>query len=356
MTRKNMFNKYILSDPVEHEGETQEIPRLPIPSSFEEKKPSYNFPLPLSILPWKNNEEKLLSYTSRLVDAGYDTIELIISASVEEVYNLTDIPRGEVKELIYRANTLSDYSFETAASLFRIQKDRIRISTSNPNLDKILGGGVETGSITEFYGESITGKTQIGLQLAVNTALPSADGGLGGKVVYIDTEGSFNAERVRQMCTRWDIDPSKILTNIMVGRAYTTDMQIAMVENIIRINRDKEIKLMVIDSLTSNFRAEFIGKEALIDRQQKLNHHIQQLSRMANIFDLAVVITNQVMSSFDHDGIKPVGGNILAHGTTHRVQLTKFLSRSGRRMAKLVASSALPDKACEFQISAIGIE
>lgn len=356
MTRKNMFNKYILSDSVEQDGKTQDIESLPTHSPIEEEKPYYNFPLPLSILPWKNNEEKLLSYTSRLIDAGYDTIELIISASVDEIHNLTDIPRAEIKDLIYRANTLSDYSFETAASLYRIQKDRIRISTSNDNLDKILGGGVETGSITEFYGEFITGKTQISLQLAVNTALPSEDGGLGGKAVYIDTEGSFNSERVRQMCSRWNVDPSKILTNIMVGRAYTTDMQIAMVENIIRINRNKEIKLIVIDSLTSNFRAEFIGKDALIDRQQKLNHHIQQLSRIANIFDLAVVITNQVMSSFDHDGVKPVGGNILAHGTTHRVQLSKFLPRSGKRMAKLVASSALPDKACEFQISAIGIE
>ena len=353
MSENNMFNKYITPESVEIDGENQDKQELPPPEI--KNAHTYNFPLPMSILPWKNDEDKLLNYTSRLIDAGYDTIDLIVSASVDEIHKITSIPKREVKELIHKANSMSEYSFETAASLYRLQKDRIRLSTGNISLDKILGGGVETGSITEFYGEFITGKTQISLQLAVNTALPKTSGGLGAKVIYIDTEGSFNAERVRQLCSRWDIDPKDILSNIMVGRAYTTDMQISMVENIIRINRNKEIKLVIIDSLTSNFRAEYIGKDALIDRQQKLNHHIQQLSRMANIFEFAVVVTNQVMSTFDH-GIKPVGGNILAHGTTHRVHLSKFIPSSGKRMAKLVASSALPDKGCEFLITGIGIE
>ena len=209
-----------------------------------------------------------------------------------------------------------DFEFQTAASLLNERNQLTKIPTGCKAFDKIIGGGVEPRSITEFYGAYTTGKTQMSIQLAFNTALPTKLGGLNGDVVYIDSEGSFRPERIIQMANEIDVDPKIILDKILIGRAHNSDIQMTLVDNVLELSESKNIKLLIVDSLTAAFRAEYIGKGALMDRQQKLNKHMRQLSRVADILNLAVVVTNQVSAVIDgfENTVIPVGGNIIAHG------------------------------------------
>ncbi|MCY3411912.1 MAG: DNA repair and recombination protein RadA [Candidatus Heimdallarchaeota archaeon] len=344
MSKKNMFSKYI--------KESVDVDEEP-----EQEEYIYNFPLPIKILPWRNNDHQLEEYTQKLVDAGYTKVAMIASATVSELHELTKLPEFLLKQLIENAQMEQSFTFSTAANLFETKQALPKISTMVKSLDAILQGGVEARAITELYGEFISGKTQICLQLAVHTALPREYGGYGSKVIYIDTEGSFSPERVIQICSRWSLDPKIILDNILVGRAYTTDMQIKMLNSITAQIKDHQVKLLIIDSISSNFRAEYMGKEAIYDRQQKLNNHLQQLARLADIHDLAVVITNQVMSTMENDiQLRPVGGNILAHGSTHRIQCSKSKLNSSVRFAQVVASPSLKDAKASYQITDRGIE
>lgn len=314
--------------------------------------------LPKFILPWQDNISIREKYTQKLIEAGYTTVELIATASADEISDATSIPIDQVEKMIELSHNWHEFKFDTAASILAQRSEMVRLSTGCASVDHILGGGIEPKSITEFYGEFITGKTQICMQTALMTALPVEMGGLDSNVVYIDTEGSFRPERIVQMAGKYKIDPDFILKRIFVARAHNSDIQMKLVNNVINLAKHHEIKLLIIDSLTSNFRSEFIGKHSLVERQQKLNRHLQQIMRVADILDLAVIITNQVMSSMDENNktVIPVGGNILAHGSTHRIHFTKQGTGTAVRNAKLVASPSLPLSSTSFMITKYGIE
>lgn len=247
--------------------------------------------------------------------------------------------------------------FQTAANLLDERNQLTKIPTGCKSFDKIIGGGIEPRSITEFYGAYTTGKTQMSIQLAFNTALPVKLGGLNGDVVYIDSEGSFRPERVIQIANEFDIDPKIILDKILIGRAHNSDIQMALVDNVLELAESKNIRLLIVDSLTAAFRAEYVGKGALMDRQQKLNKHMRQLSRVADILDIAVVVTNQVSAVIDgfENTVIPVGGNIIAHGSTHRLHFKKSPKRPQIRIVNLVASPSYPEASTVFEIAQSGI-
>jgi DNA repair protein RadA len=251
-----------------------------------------------------------------------------------------------------------NFEFQTAAKLLEARNQMIRIPTGCKAFDKLIGGGIEPKSVTEFYGAYTTGKTQMSMQLAFNTALPSKLGGLNGDVVYIDSEGSFRPERIIQMAQERDVEPRTILDRILVGRAHNSDVQLKLVDNVLELSEEKNIKLLIVDSLTSAFRAEYIGKGALMDRQQKLNRHMRQLSKIADLLGVAVVITNQVSSVIDgfENTVIPVGGNIIAHGSTHRLHFKKSPKRPQVRIANLVASPSYPNGSATFEICQSGIQ
>jgi len=207
-----------------------------------------------------------------------------------------------------------------------------------------------------MYGEFRTGKTQIAHQLSVNVQLPKSKGGLSGGVIYIDTEGTFRPERIVQMTTAIGEDPEKLLKNIQVARVYNSDHQIFVAEKSQEIIVDKNIKLIVVDSVTSHFRAEYIGRENLPARQGKLNKHLHLLQRMADIYSCAVFLTNQAMANpaaFFGDPTRAVGGHVLAHVPQTRVYLKK--SKDIRRIAKLIDSPSLPEGETIFTIREEGI-
>lgn len=312
-------------------------------------------PFPKSVLPWKDETNDL---TRQLLKSGYTSIKIISTATVGEITSLTHLSEHQAKRLINNAKDWQDFNFETAANLLEDRNQLHRISTSSKSLDLLLGGGIEPRSITEFYGSFTTGKTQLSIQLAVNVALPPSHGGLDGYVVYIDTEGSFRPERVVQICNHLNYDAEKVLHRILVGRAHNSTIQMELTNTILELGSKKPIKLVIVDSLTSNFRAEFIGKDSIMERQQKMNQHVQQLSRIADMLNVAIVITNQVMSVINgyENEIQPVGGNILAHGSTHRIELSKSPTHPQIRLAKLVASPSLPESRGNYRITEAGIK
>ena len=116
------------------------------------------------------------------------------------------------------------------------------------------------------------------------------------------------------------------------------------------------VKLVIVDSLMAHFRAEYVGRESLAVRQQKLNQHLHSLQQIANTYNVAVFLTNQVQAkpdSFFGSPTKAIGGHVLGHASTYRIWLKKGLA--GKRIARLVDSPHLPEGECVFKITSEGI-
>jgi len=220
-----------------------------------------------------------------------------------------------------------------------------------------LMGGIETQTIVELIGEFGSGKSQICMQLCVTEQLPIEKGGLGGKVLFLDTEGTFYPRRVYEIAQARGLDPDQVLKNIIYARCYNSDHQILLANRAFKVVGEEGVKLVIVDSLISHFRGEYIGRECLSERQQKLNDHVHKLLRLAEAYNCAVVITNQIQSnpaSFFGDPNRPAGGNIIAHASTHRIYLRK--SKGNTRIAKVIDSPCLPEESTTFVITSNGIE
>ncbi len=296
------------------------------------------------------------STAAKLVEAGYSTLEAIAVSTPQELSTAVGIPLATAQRIIKAAREALDIRIKTALELKKERAAVKKITTGSKNLDALLGGGVETKTITEFFGEYGTGKTQICHQLSVNVQLPPEKGGLNGKAVYIDTEGTFRWERVESMARALGLDPDEVMTNIYYVRAVNSDHQMAVVDELFDLVPKENIKLVAIDSVTGHFRAEYIGREHLAQRQQKLNRHLHQLMRLAEIYNVAVVVTNQVMARpdvFYGDPTQAVGGHVLYHAPGVRVQLRK--SRGNRRIARVVDAPHLPEGEAVFIIAEEGI-
>ncbi|QKQ99854.1 DNA repair and recombination protein RadA [Metallosphaera tengchongensis] len=293
----------------------------------------------------------------KLTEAGYSTLESIAVASPQDLSTAAGIPLTTAQRIIKEARDALDIRFKTALEIEQERANVKKITTGSQALDGLLGGGIETRTMTELFGEFGSGKTQICHQVSVNVQLPPEKGGLSGKALYIDTEGTFRTERIKAMASAIGLDPKEVLQNIMSIRAINTDHQIAIVEELQDIiARDESIKLIVVDSVTSHFRAEYSGRENLAVRQQKLNRHLHQLVRLAEIYDLAVIVTNQVMARpdmFYGDPTVAVGGHTLYHVPGIRVQIKK--SRGNRRIARMVDAPHLPEGEVVFSITNTGI-
>ncbi|ALM76071.1 DNA repair and recombination protein RadA [Thermococcus barophilus] len=299
----------------------------------------------------------------KLREAGYDSLEAIAVASPIELKEIAGISEGAALKIIQAAREAANIGTFIRADEYLQRRQTIgRISTGSKSLDKLLGGGIETQAITEVFGEFGSGKTQIAHTLAVMVQLPPEEGGLNGSVIWIDTENTFRPERIRQIAENRGLDPDEVLKNIYVARAYNTNHQMLLVEKaeeIIKekLNTDRPVKLLVVDSLTSHFRSEYVGRGALAERQQKLGKHLADLHRLANLYDIAIFVTNQVQArpdAFFGDPTRPIGGHILAHSATLRIYLRK--GKAGKRIARLIDSPHLPEGEAAFRITDKGIE
>ncbi|MCX8200138.1 MAG: DNA repair and recombination protein RadA [Candidatus Micrarchaeota archaeon] len=293
----------------------------------------------------------------KLRSAGYDSFEKIAAASAHELSTIADMGVETAKKAIAAARDALDMGFESADVILERRKTIARISTGSKELDKLLGGGIETQAITEFYGKFSSGKSQVGFQLAVNVQLPPEEGGLGGGCLFIDTESTFRPERIVQMAEAKNMDPQSVLKNIYVARAVNSDHQVLLADKAADIIKEKNIKLIVVDSMMSQFRSDYTGRGALGERQQKLNKHLHQLQKLADMYNIAIYITNQVMDKPDilfGDPTAPIGGHVLAHNATYRVYLRK--GKNEKRIARLVDSPNLPEGEAIFGVTENGVE
>lgn len=292
----------------------------------------------------------------KLKSAGYVDFMAIAAAAPWELADAASIGEATASKIIEAAREALDLGFETATKVLERRKAIVKIITGSKALDQLLGGGIETGSTYEFHGGFGSGKSQVGHQLAVNVQLEPDKGGIAAGCLYIDTEGTFRPERIEQMAKALGLDPSKTLQNIMVARAYNSDHQCLLVEKAAELIREKNIKLIVVDSVTSLFRADFTGRGELAARQQKLNRHLHALQRLADVYNVAVYLTNQVMARPDimfGDPTAPIGGHIMGHFATVRCYLRK--SKGDTRIARIIDSPNLPEGECVFRVTEEGI-
>ena len=295
----------------------------------------------------------------KLEDAGvYDLMSLAVM-SPKDLSDMAGIGEAVARKAIQSARKMLDLGFVDGMEYARKREDVHFITTGSKNLDGLLGGkGVESRAITEAFGAYGSGKTQVGLSLAVNVQLPKEQGGASGKCVFIDTEGTFRPARVKQLAEHMGANPEKVLKNIFVARAFNSDHQILLLEKISEMIKNGEpIKLLIVDSLTAHFRAEYSGRGTLADRQQKLNKYIHNLMKLAEQHNLAVYVTNQVMSNpaqMFGDPTVAIGGNIVGHASTYRIYLRR--GKQGSRVAKLIDSPNLPENEVMFFLTEKGIQ
>jgi DNA repair protein RadA len=295
--------------------------------------------------------------SKKLRELGFHTVESLAMATVKELEQ-AGISKTNAEKLIRKARSCMPLQFIRGDELVKMRQNVLRLTTGSSMLDKLLGGGIESQSITEFYGEYGSGKSQICHQLCVNVQLPPEEGGLGGAALYIDTENTFRTERIFQMAQNLGLDPKEAIKKIIFAEAYTSDHQMFLLENADKVIKENGVRLIIVDSLTSHFRSEYLGREMLAERQQKLNKHMHRLIRLARGFNAAAVATNQVMSKpdvFFGNAIHPVGGHIVAHTSHTRVFLRKS-ARGPVRIARLVSSPYLPEGEGIFRISERGLE
>ncbi|MBN2330751.1 MAG: DNA repair and recombination protein RadA [Candidatus Aenigmarchaeota archaeon] len=292
----------------------------------------------------------------KLKEAGFTDMMSIAASSSGVLSVAAGIGDDTAAKIISEARKMLKMGFEPATVALKKREQIGKITTGSKTLDAMLGGGIETQAITEMHGAFGSGKSQIGLQLSVNVQMPRDKGGLGAQAVFIDTEGTFRPERVQQMAKGAGLDPKKVLENIFVAKAYNSDHQVLLAEKCEDILKQGNVKLIVVDSVTSAFRSDYTGRGTLADRQQKLNRHLHQLQKLADIYNLAIYVTNQVMSRPDilfGDPTAPIGGHILGHQATFRVYLRK--SKGEKRIGRLIDSPSLPEGETVFRVLPEGV-
>ncbi|WGI17579.1 DNA repair and recombination protein RadA [Methanonatronarchaeum sp. AMET-Sl] len=298
----------------------------------------------------------------KLIENEFDSLEAIAVSSPSELSAKVDIGEKTAINIIDAARKEADIGgFETGNKLMEKRANIGKITTMADDFDRLLGGGIETQTITEMYGEYGSGKTQIAHQLAVAVQLPEEEGGLNSNAIYIDTENSFRPERIKQMARELELDEEEVLDKIYVARAYNSNHQMLLSEKARELAKeikenDGDVRLLIIDSLTSHFRAEYVGRGSLAERQQKLNKHLHEVIKFTDLFNAAALVTNQVQSNpdaFFGDPTRPIGGNILGHMATYRLYLRK--SKGDKRIARLVDSPCMPEGESVFTIGEEGI-
>ena len=292
----------------------------------------------------------------KLKEAGYTELISVAAASSGEISAACEISVATAEKIVQAARGQLDMGFKTAADLQERRKEVGKVTTGSKNLDALIGGGVETQAITEAYGMFGSGKSQIGFQLAVNVQLPKGEGGLNGRCIFIDTESTFRPERITQLAEARGLDQKKVLKNIFVAKAYNSDHQVVLAEKAKDLIKEHNIKLIVIDSLMSHFRSDYSGRGELAPRQQKLNRHMHALQKLADTYNVAIYLTNQVMARPDMmfgDPTTHIGGNIVGHASTYRLYLRK--SKANTRIARLIDSPNLPEGEAVFTLTEKGI-
>jgi len=305
--------------------------------------------------------ELILEMSKKLQANGYHTVESVAYATRKDLTKIKGITEQKADKILAEASKLLPMSFTTASEFHKSRQEIIKITTGAKDLDKLLEGGFETGSITEMFGEFRTGKTQICHQLCVTCQLPLDSGGGEGKAMYIDTEGTFRPQRLLSIAEKYGLNGDDVLNNVAYARAYNSDHQSRLLMDASAMMAESRYALLIVDSATALYRTDYSGRGELSARQMHLARFLRSLQRLADEFGVAVVITNQVVAQVDGaasmfagaESKKPIGGNIMAHASTTRLSLRK--ARGETRICKIYDSPCLPENEAVFAIHTDGI-
>ncbi|ETI43089.1 DNA repair protein RAD51, variant 1 [Phytophthora nicotianae CJ01A1] len=296
---------------------------------------------------------------NKLKEAGMHTVDAVAMATKKQLVSIKGISEVKAEKMLKAAREMVNVGFTTAADVLESRKDLITLSTGSNAVDELLKGGIETGSITELFGEFRTGKTQLCHQLCVTCQLPVDRGGGEGKALYIDTEGTFRPQRLQAIAERYGLDGDSVLDNVAFARAYNSEHQMQLLIQASAMMAESRFALVIVDSATALFRTDYSGRGELAARQQELAKFLRALTRMADEFGVAVVITNQMTANpdsgmFAKDPLQPIGGNIMAHASCTRLRLKK--GRGENRVMKVVDSPILPESEAIYSITEQGIQ
>eukprot|EP00036_Acanthoecidae_sp_10tr_P001847 CAMPEP_0182938568 /NCGR_PEP_ID=MMETSP0105_2-20130417/44089_1 /TAXON_ID=81532 ORGANISM="Acanthoeca-like sp., Strain 10tr" /NCGR_SAMPLE_ID=MMETSP0105_2 /ASSEMBLY_ACC=CAM_ASM_000205 /LENGTH=339 /DNA_ID=CAMNT_0025077883 /DNA_START=76 /DNA_END=1095 /DNA_ORIENTATION=- len=294
----------------------------------------------------------------KLQEGGFHTVEALAYVPMKRITAIKGISEQKATKIVAEATKTVNMGFTTATEFHQRRADIIQLSTGSSELDKLLQGGIETGSITELFGEFRTGKSQLCHTLAVTCQLPIDQGGGEGKCLYIDTEGTFRPERLVAIAERYQLSGADVLDNVAYARAYNSDHQMTLLTQASAMMSESRYALLIVDSATALYRTDYSGRGELANRQMSLAQFLRTLLRLADEFGVAVVITNQVVAQVDGGAmfgpsVKPIGGNIMAHASTTRLALRK--GRGETRICKIFDSPCLPEAEATFAINADGI-
>lgn len=295
----------------------------------------------------------------KLQEAGYYTVESIAYTPKKTLIAVRGISEQKADRLISEASRIVPLGFTTATEFHQRRAELITLTTGSKQLDTLLGGGIETGAITEVFGEFRTGKSQLCHTLAITAQLPVDMGGGEGKCLYIDTEGTFRPVRLVSIAKRFGLDENEALDNVAYARAYNADHQMQLLNQAAQMMSQSRFSLLIVDSVMALYRTDYSGRGELSSRQMHVARFMRNLQRLADEFGIAVVITNQVVAQVDGGAIfnpdpkKPIGGNIIAHSSTTRLYFKKGKGRN--RICKIYDSPCLAETETVFAIGEGGI-
>lgn len=294
----------------------------------------------------------------KMMAAGFYTVESVAFAPKKHLYGVNGISEQKADKLQAECTKLTPgMGFSRATVRDEARKQQLSLTTGSREIDKLLGGGIETGSLTELFGEFRTGKTQLCHTLCVTCQLPLAQGGTEGMAMYIDTENTFRPERLRAVAKRYGLDPDAVLENVACARAFNTDHQQQLLQQAAAMLTENRYALIVVDSATALYRTDYTGRNELAARQVHLGRFLRSLSNLAAEHGVAIVVTNQVVANVDGGmfGVqqKPIGGHIMAHASTTRLSLRK--GKGEQRVMKVYDSPCLPEGEAVFGIYEDGV-
>jgi len=297
----------------------------------------------------------------KLMESGFNTVESVAYATKKTLAAIKGFSDQKIDKIVAEASKLVPMGFTTALLYHETRKQMLSISTGSKELNKLLDRGIETGAITELFGEFRTGKTQICHTLCVTCQLPLDQGGGEGKAMYIDTEGTFRPDRIMAIAERFGLAGQDVLDNIAYARAFNSDHQSQLLIQASAMMAESRYALLIVDSATALYRTDYSGRGELSARQMHLARFLRSLMRLADEYGIAVVITNQVVAQVDGSGgmfqgaqSKPIGGNIMAHASTTRLCLRK--GKGENRICKIYDSPSLPEAEAKFSIGKAGID
>ena len=295
----------------------------------------------------------------KLYNAQIYSVEQLAAMPVGELMDRTGFAKKAVETLQQSARPLCDFGeIVDATERLKEENDSIFLSTGSAQFDELIGGGYPIGLITEIHAKDGVGKTQAVFTASVMATLPLSEGGLDGDVMYIDTEGTFSAKRIKEISDARKLDTDKVLSRIHCIRVVSAAQQVLVMDKVNEVASTLNIKLIVVDSVIATFRADFAGgRQILPERQGLLNKHLTSLKQFAKNHKAVIICTNQMSANPDAGMFmadsQPVGGLVLGHNCAIRIGIRK--GKAGTRVIRLEKSNTRATGECIVELLDKGI-